>query len=270
MARTARDTDYVSRALYQVGALIRAGDPKGAESLTRDALRAIQDRNYDHAVHADNESERGEDRPGRRTGGAPAPRKAGQFRRRLFDVARPKVILGPVNVVEVYLSEHPMWATWGWDDTRGVNARMLPFLQGLDPGDRLPDDARLALPITAAGFFLVRALHLSPDMPRVALTADVYRIITEAIVTVDRFRAPEGLAEDFAHVTDTAHMLLLRAVALGLDAWDHRLILRCTLGAKCQREEPFYVNAPAATAGHVACRVAAHRLVTRKGRRKKK
>lgn len=81
-------------------------------------------------------------------------------------LASPEVILAPLNVVVVYVRDSPMWESWSDSATAAVNARMLPFVQQLNPGDPVPDDPRLALSLTVAGLYLFRALHVGPCAAR--------------------------------------------------------------------------------------------------------
>jgi hypothetical protein len=251
MSRTDRDADVAYQTLANVASLIRLRDYKSAVRLADKAQLERQNREYDRAARGGDEHEALEHARAR------GPSKAERSRERLFTLANTTRILAPVNVLEVYLSEHPMWDSSTWE--RDVSARMLPFVQELDPADRLPADERLALPFTVIACTLSQALHLSPALPRVDLTAEVYRLVVDGIVTLDRLVAPDGLAEDFAHVADAARLLLLHAVSLGLEAWGQGLILRCALEGRCKLQQPFYVNAPKETAGHVNCRVAEHR-----------
>jgi hypothetical protein len=257
MSRADREADRAYQALDQIEKLLTLRDYPGAARLARKTVRDRHDRELDYqAEHDDATAEEA----GHRVT-APAPSKRERFRAELSTLASPARLLAPVNVLEVYLADHPMWGSWGWDDTHAVNMLMLPFVQGLDAGDPLPDDPRLALPFTVAACALSQALHLSPELSRVELTADVYHLVADGIVTLDRLSAPEGLTEDFAHVVDAARLLLLQAVRFGLETWGHGLILRCALEARCKLGEPFYVNAKRATAGHGKCRVAAHRAL---------
>jgi len=47
-----------------------------------------------------------------------------QRRQHLFTLCTPKMILGPANIVAMYLHEHPMWNSWDWPETEAVNTRM--------------------------------------------------------------------------------------------------------------------------------------------------
>lgn len=190
-----------------------------------------------------------------------------QRRKRLFQLCTPKTILTPVNVVARYLASHPMWESWEWDATRDVNALMLPFAQALDRDDPLLDDARLALPLTVAGFMLYRALHaVGPRDPDAAVLRAVYDEIRQGIVIIDRIFArlfeikgvySEQFVLDFTSVVDAAEMLLFRVIRLEGEA--SGLILRCPLGTRCKVGEPFYVTSPTQRGPHPACRTAASR-----------
>jgi hypothetical protein len=199
-------------------------------------------------------------------------------RQRLFALCTPRMILQPANIVEVFLHRHPMWKSWDWSETEPVNTRMWPFVQGLDVDDPLPDDPRLALPLTVAGFILYRALHVNPegkrrDHPDVVM--DVYGEIAQGIGIIEkRFtdaaqrkvngEVSEEFQENFAHTVSVAETLLLHAVRLGPDMWD--LILRCVLGAGCKDGEPFYVSRPNDKgASHRACRLRKHRAKKAQG-----
>ena len=186
-------------------------------------------------------------------------------RRRLFDMARPDVILGPVNVVAVYLGSHPMWPSWSWADTQGINARMLPFVQELDPDDPVVDDPRVALPMTVAGAMLHHALWLDArgeplDGPAVLM--DVYRELASGISFVDRLVTDvvkaklsgdltEAFCGDFYHIGDVATGLLMRAGSFGPETFG--LIVPCVLGAECRLQAPYFVNPPGQKL-HGACR----------------
>ena len=90
----------------------------------------------------------------------------------------------PANIVTVYLGTHPIWPSWSWADTRDVNLPMRDFLQRLDPDVLLPAaEPGVAVPMTAAGFFLYRALDQDPGPD---LTENVYREIGDGVVMVDR------------------------------------------------------------------------------------
>lgn len=223
------------------------------------------------------------------SGNAPRPlptRKRELDRARLFALCTPEVILAPVNIVAVYLHEQPMWNSWDWPETAAVNARMWPFVQRLDINDPLPDDPRLALPLTVAGFMLYRALHVDPEgMPRdhPNVVMDVYAEIAQGIAILDKrlIRAAQQQIDgdvsqaflgDLAHTTNVAETLLLHAVRLGPEMWS--LILRCGLGTDCRLGKPYFVSRPGERSPHGRCRTALARRkarpVTSKPRAQKK
>ena len=201
----------------------------------------------------------------------PRPRELARLK--LFTLCDPSVMLAPANIIAVYRRDHPvpddapLWPSWAWDVTANVNRRMLPFVQQLDPADPLPDDPRLALPMTIAGFWLWRALqvdrqgqpHTSPSV-----VMAVYDEIAQGIAAVEKSLVDACAAEpdeafrvDFAHVMSVAQTLLFHAVRLGPELWD--LILPCALGADCELGRPFYVTRPGEDNPHNRCNVEASR-----------
>jgi len=245
-----------------------------------EALRIAADARRDRPKRALERQDRALDRWADRDKPPPAPRtperlrrprQKEQARRRLFALARPATILAPANIVAVYLHAHAMWKSWGWAETAAVNAKMLPFVQRLDARDPLPDDPRLALPLTVAGFMLYRALETPPagkDRTSPAVMMDVYREIAEGIIILTgcledaaRRQIRGDVLEDFlghfAHTVAVAETLLLHAVRLGPEMW--ALILKCPLSSGCRLGAPYYVTPPDTGKPHSRCRTAKSR-----------
>jgi hypothetical protein len=282
MAHTPTDADALAATIRHMCTRLRMGERREAIIKTgEDAVRAW----YRHAQRARQDdaldtAQKGDEPTAGRAAPAPTtrPRKREQARRQLFVQLNPATILAPANIVAVYLHTHPMWKSWQWADTAAINAQMLPFVQKLDPTNPLPDDPRLALPMTIAGLMIVRALHVqrvprAPRANRMIMIQDIYQEIIDGVVQVDavwtdvvkRKLAGEVSAaflQDFTEVQEAAQTLLLRPNA-GEEGWD--LILRCHLGGGCRQKPPtpYYVPPPGG-AGHGACRTAASRAKRRR------
>jgi hypothetical protein len=249
MAPAPRDDDLAA-AIQDMLAALDLGSPDTAKTIGQKILRRRQDRTLDRLSEED-------DAPAEGAHSSPEPtktelRKREQDRQQLVKAARPEILLAPVNLVAVFLKDQPIWRSWSWADTEAVNGRMFAFAQQVSQ-DRLPEDSRLALPLTAAGFYLYRALHSGTWENPLDLVANVYYEIGEGIVQVNKSvieaarlkhigDAPEEFVTTFAGIANTADLLLMHAAGLGPDKW--KLILRCALGAGCRRGEPYYVARP--------------------------
>lgn len=239
------------------------GSLQAADKIGAEAARMQQDGVLRRASNADTDPAAATTVRRRRSG-------ADLFRQRLFDQASPARILGFVNALDVYLGEHPAWDSWGWTETHDINTRMFPLVRELFPNDPLPDDSRLALPFTLASCALSRALHLSPDAE---LTANVYRLVGETIVALNRLVGPEGLEADYDDAREHAAFLLLHGARFGLEAWDLKLINQCGLQDKCLHGQPFFISPPGARRYHDRCRKAVERrrphVTTKSAKRKR-
>jgi hypothetical protein len=244
--------------------LAREHDPKTALDFLDGAVGAYAERRRQAVPPPPPPPGRVADRAPR----SPRPRPRELAKRRLFDLAKPALMLTPVNIIEIYFRDHPMWPSWAWDDTREADTRMLPFVQALDPDEPLPEDARLAQPMTAAGTTLRRALHVKPGP---SVVTDVYDELGNGILLLDELlieatrrahdhEVPAEFLEHFADATVTAERLLFHAARVGLDAWlaEPPLIRQCVLGPACPLGEPFFVNRPGEDR-HSGCRVKASR-----------
>lgn len=255
----------------------------GAVTTYADRRRALTRKQQDDALDEIRLKEQHElDRKEQEEANRPRPLKPRDKARLLvYGLCRPQTILWPVNAIELYRGRHPvppgrpLWPSWAWDVTDEINRQMLPFVQDLDKDDPLPDDPRLALPMTIAGFWLYRALHIDPEgQPRTSPTVvmDVYEEVAQGIAAVERSLSvvlgqldlADAFRADYYHVAGVAKTLLLHAVRLGPEIWD--LILRCKLGAECRLSAPFYVTRPGEDDPHNTCAVAAHRRRAREGR----
>jgi hypothetical protein len=258
MARRAEDAAYAYDAIDRMLAALRADSPEDALDIGTRALRARRQ------PEPPQRSRRARDAP------APPQRQREQLRHRLFALTRPEMILAPVNVVAVYLDDrHAMWPSWSWAETQAVNTRMLSLVRRAWPDLPVADDPRVALPLTVAGFFLYRALHVSPPgpgRPEAHVVEDIYEEIEQGFVTLDAQRlaavtakmrgefSPECV-DDFYDLAATARVLLFEAVRRG-DEFRLALILECPLGPRCLKEAPYYIPGPGAGADrHPACRM---------------
>lgn len=183
-------------ALTQARRLLAEGAPGAAfghlDWAVRTCVERIRDQQSDAlAVEADAD----EGQVARR------PKPLEQARERLFAACpEPETILRPANIIAMYLHDHPSPKVWAWEETRALNERMLEFVRSLDPSDPIPNDPRLALPMTAGGFALLRALRVDTQgMPRTHphVVMDVYDEIAQGIVSIsDRVKYAIGEAVD--------------------------------------------------------------------------
>ena len=190
-----------------------------------------------------------------------------QRRHRALAAWSPDALLSLPNTVALFLRDNPMWQAWDWDATRDCNARLAHYVPQLYPDAPLPEDDRLALPLTAVGFMLWRALalitgplwHVGPGT-RQEVREGIYQEIREGVIILDRIHFDayrrDDLAppfrEDFTAAVMAAEGGLMHFLYIGRESW--RLIRECRLGRDCELQAPYFVN-PEGGDPHRGCRV---------------